>query len=161
AVPGFGDLEKRQGDFQETIRAIGLKGETRAEVRQAKLAKGMFLVGTDLDAMLRKARLQGEPIVDAGVRFVHRSYTQGHPYFLVNRGDRPLDGWVTLGTSARSAVILDPRFEDRTGVAKLRRGSDDLSQVYLQLQPGESCVLRTFADKETEGRPWRYTQTAG
>jgi hypothetical protein len=92
---------------------------------------------------------------------VRRSHRQGHHYFLVNRGDRPLDDWVTLGTPARSAVILDPRFPDRTGVAKLRRGPDGQPQVYLQLQPGESCVLRTFADQAVDGRPWRYIQSAG
>src|SRR5262249_10172886 len=118
-------------------------------------------VGTDLDTLLRQAKVAREPIVDAGIRFVRRSHPQGHHYFLVNRGDRPLDGWVSLGTAAKSAVILDPRFADRTGVAKRRRGDKGVSQVYLQLQPGESCVLRTFTDKVVEGRPWQYFQTVG
>jgi hypothetical protein len=102
-----------------------------------------------------------EPAADGGLGLVRRSHRLGYHYFLVNRGGRPLDGWVTLGTPAHSAVILDPRARDRTGVARLRRGKGGPAQVYLQLQPGESCVLRTFTDKEPDARAWRYWQPAG
>jgi hypothetical protein len=153
-VPGFGDLEKRRAAFRDLLRGIP-RGEG------GKLGKGAVLVGSDLDALLRRARVAREPAVDAGLRLVRRSHPQGYHYFLVNRGERPLAGWVTLGTPARSAVILDPRFADRTGVAKLRRGKDGVAQVYLQLEPGESCVLRTFTGQEVAGRPWRYWQPAG
>jgi hypothetical protein len=129
-------------------------------MRQAAVGKGLFLVGTDLQAMLRRAKVAREPVVDEGVRFVRRTHTQGHHYFLVNRGDRPVDGWVTLGTPVKSAVLLDPMAENRAGLAALRQGKDGATQVYLQLQPGESCVLRTFADKEVQARPWRYFRAA-
>jgi lysophospholipase L1-like esterase len=34
------------------------------------------------------------------------------------------------------------------------------TQVYLQLAPGDACVLRTFT-KEIQGRPWQYQESAG
>src|SRR5438093_9435973 len=106
--------------------------------------------------MLRDAGVPREPGVDLGIRLVRRTHPQGLHYFLANRGNSAVDGWVALGSSARSAVILDPRFESRAGIAALRRGEDGSTQVYLQLQPGESCILRTFAGRSVDGPPWPY-----
>ena len=72
-----------------------------------------------------------------------------------------MDGWVTFASPAKSAVILDPRFDNRSGTAALRRGADGMAQVYLQLQPGESCIVRTFAEKSVTGSAWQYVQSAG
>lgn len=160
-VPGLGELDKRRAALQELLRAISAEAGPRTGTRRVALGKGMFLIGTDLDDMLREAGVRREAVVDAGVGFVRRAHPEGHHYFLANRGDRSLEGWVSLATPARSAVILDPRFEDRIGVASVRSGGDGLAQVYLQLQPGESCVLRTFADREVQGRAWAYRQLDG
>jgi hypothetical protein len=160
-VPGLGNLEKRRAEFQEMLRVINLENSTNTEVRRTALGNGAFLVGSDLEAMLRKAGVSREPSVDVGIRFVRRIHSQGCHYFLVNRSERPVDSWVTLGSPARSAVILDPRFESRVGVVALRRGEDGSTQVYLQLQPGESCILRTFTEKTVDGPAWRYFQPAG
>jgi hypothetical protein len=159
-VPGLGELEKRHGELKEALGAIELRGEAGAEMREARVGKGLLLVGADLEAMLRQARVSREPVVDDGVRFVRRTHPEGYHYFLVNRGERAVDGWVTLGTPAKSAVFLDPMVENRAGLAALRNGEDGATQIYLQLQPGESCVLRTFSDKEVQTRPWRYFRAA-
>jgi hypothetical protein len=145
-VPGFASLLK------EVLDVTGPGG---------RAGRSQFLVGDDLDALLRRAGVPRELAADAGLRFVRRTHAQGHHYFLVNRGDRPVDGWVALGTPAKSVAILDPLADDRAGVAAVRRGADNSTQVFLQLQPGESCVLQTFADREASGRPWRYTRPAG
>ena len=160
-VPGFGDLEKRQDALGELLRSIRLEGEAGAESRQATLGKGRLLLGSNLETLLRQAGVVREPVVDAQVCFVRRSHPLGHHYFLANRGDHALDAWVTLGAPAKAAAILDPRFPNRAGMAKVRHGRDGVAQVYLQLQPGESCILRTFAEREPEGRPWRYERPAG
>src|SRR5205814_9069618 len=99
-VPGFGDLEQRRGEWQEMLRAVPLRGEPGAEVCRAELGEGVVLVGANLEAMLRQAAVARELMVDAGLRFVRRIHARGHHYFLVNRGDQPVDGWVTLGTPA-------------------------------------------------------------
>jgi hypothetical protein len=160
-VPGLGNLEKRRAEFQEMLRDVNLENSTNTEVRRAALGNGVFLVGSNLEAMLREAGVSREPSVDIGIRFVRRTHSQGCNYFLVNRSEQLVDGWVTLGSPARSVVILDPRFESRVGMAALRRGEDGSTQVYLQLQPGESCILRTFTEKTVDGPVWRYFQPAG
>ena len=68
---------------------------------------------------------------------------------------------MALGTPARSAVLLDPLAADRAGVAAVRRGPGGAAEVYLQLGPGESRVLRTFATDDAAGRAWPYTKPAG
>jgi hypothetical protein len=158
-VPGLGDLVKRRAELQETLNTIALQGEAGAAVRQARVGKGMFLVGSKLEDLLNQAKVVREPVVDSGIRFVRRRHEQGYHYFLANRGERAVEGWITLGTPAQSAVLLDPMSEQRSGVAALRHSTEGATQVYLQLQPGESCVLRTFTDKEIHGRAWRYGQT--
>ncbi|HJZ58738.1 MAG TPA: hypothetical protein VKE74_27595, partial [Gemmataceae bacterium] len=80
---------------------------------------------------------------------------------LVNRGDKPVDDWVFLGTRARSAVLLDPLSDTRAGKAALDHPVPPLARVYLQLQPGESLVLQTFTDADVNAEPWRYTRPAG
>jgi hypothetical protein len=78
----------------------------------------------------------------------------------VNPTPKAFDGFVTLGTGAKSAVILDPMFDDRRGVAAVRHdGRKD--EVYLQLEPGGSLFLRTFNDERVAGRKWEYVRPAG
>ena len=91
-------------------------------------------------------------MMDDGIWFVRRAHEEGYQYFIANRGDKPVDKWIALGTPAKSAVLLDPRFDNRSGVAALRQGADGATQIYLQLLPGESRILRTFETKIV-GRP--------
>ena len=60
----------------------------------------------------------------------------GWDYLIVNRGRQPFDDWITLGTSAASAVWMDP-MTGQIGLAALRDDAEN-TQVYLQLQPGQS-----------------------
>src|SRR5207253_8000771 len=107
--------------------------------------------------------VQREAMVDNGLRFVRRREEHGHSYFIVNRGEKRIDAWVPLATSASSAAIFDPRFEDHIGVAAFRpSAARGLAQIYLQLDPGESCVVRTFtSDAASAARRWTYTQPTG
>ena len=126
----------------------------------ASIGAGTVLVGTNLAALLEEARVVREPCVDLGLRFVRRTHAEGYHYFMANRGDKPVDGWVTLATRAQSALILDPRFEDRAGLARLKH-EGGATAIHLQLQPGESTVVRTFTDKTVAASSWRYVQAAG
>jgi len=53
------------------------------------------------------------------------------------------------------------RVKDRApGYAK-PQSSDGTAEVYLQLQPGESVILRVFADRKIKEPAWVYCQPAG
>jgi hypothetical protein len=107
-----------------------------------------------VNSLLAQSGVKREPMVDNGVWFVRRTSDEGLNYFLANRGDRQVDQWVTLGGQAQSAVLLDPRFEHRAGAAALRRTADGATQIYLQLLPGESRILRTFATLNVTRPAW-------
>jgi len=174
-VPGFYDYEKRHAEFQKLIGTLNFQpwfGEAWSRLSNHEGPSSVLYKTTirkggtiwhsgDLDAMLAVAQVPREAASDLGVRFVRRSHAEGYHYFFANRSDKPVDGWITLGRNAQSAVILDPRFDDRSGLASLRKDANGATQVYLQLLPGESCILRTFTDKSISDAPWPYLAKSG
>jgi hypothetical protein len=97
--------------------------------------------------------------VDRGLQFVRRSYENGNYYFIANWGSERIDDWVQIEVNAKSAAIFDPMLE-KSGVAKVQSPENGSIQVYLQLAPGESSILRTFNYK-VSGRAYDYFKPAG
>ena len=56
--------------------------------------------------------------------------------------------------------MLDP-MAGRSGVAAQRQGGGGQTEVRLQLEPGESLLLRTFSGREVTGPAWPCWQPAG
>lgn len=72
--------------------------------------------------------------------------------------NNPVDGWVGLGVSAKSAMIFNPMNGEK-GKARLRN-NDGKIEVYLQLKPGESVIIKTFYN-EVESPEWSYFAPTG
>lgn len=159
-VPGFGDLENRREQFRKTKDELKLVDTDLPGVRQADIGKGRFLIGDNIDEMLAMANVSREPVADAGISFIRRTHKGGYYYFMTNSGDQKLDGWVTLGVKAKSAQLFDP-LSSRSGIADLQESEEGANQVYLQLQPGESCILQTFTNKTINGPDWKYIHVNG
>ena len=158
-VPGWADLQVRRKHLKEIFVSFKLRMLKGRDIFFAEFDKGKFLIGDNLEQMLSMAGVSREPIADtAGVKFIRRSHGQGYHYFITNLGDTTLDDWVTLGTVAKSAVIFDPLFPDKKGLAAVRQTSEGQSQCYLQLPPGRSCILRSFTDRKIDGPDWFYGQ---
>ncbi len=156
-VPGWSDLERRRAGLKASLAQ--LRFEEMGGARVAQVGKGRFLLGDDLKRLLALAGIESEPMIGQGLRFVRRKDGSGRYYFVVNQGDRAIDGWVPLGGAAKSAALFDPAREEK-GIAATRRSGDGGAEVYLQLAPGQSCVLKTF-DAEIKGPPFAYFKTAG
>lgn len=159
-VPGFGDLESRREQFRKAMDELKLVDSQLPGVRQADIGKGRFLIGGNIEEMLALVDVSREPVVDAGISFIRRVHKGGYYYFLTNLGKETLDNWVTLGVKAKSAQLFDPR-SSRAGIADLQEGEAGKVQVYLQLQPGESCILQTFSTKKINGPKWKYLHVNG
>lgn len=143
-VPGFGRLEARREEFKRTLAQID-----RASVQ------------ADVAAALATRAVRREPLADAGLSFQRRATTTGHDYFVANLSARAHDGWIALGTSPQAVAILDPLSELK-GLAATRRGSGGGTEIFLQLAPGESLILRTATGLALSTlRPWRYVRPAG
>ena len=159
-VPGLGNLENRRSLLSKTLASLNLSATEHKGIKQAVVGKGRFLIGDNLEQMLSIKDIAREPIVDAGIQFIRRIHDQGHHYFIANLGKNKLDDWVSLGVKAKSVVIFDPRFSTR-GLAALRQNENGETQVYLQLQPGETLILRTFTSRKIDAPKWRYLHASG
>jgi hypothetical protein len=144
-VPGYGRLEQRREEF-------------RAALRDPALASAV--VGGSIEAALEAHDIAREPMADSGLSFVRRSQHGGRDYFIVNQTAERFEGWISLSTRARSAVLLEP-LTGRAGIAT-SKSADNKAVIYLQLASGESLLLRTRNDDGFGAiAPWRYVQPAG
>ncbi|MBO0863109.1 MAG: glycoside hydrolase family 2 protein [Chloracidobacterium sp.] len=157
-VPGWGGLERRRASLRESISGLRFD-KTDGAAQVAKIGKGMFLLGADLKKMLVIAGIKPEPMAAQGLRFIRRKDGNRPYYFIVNQGDRAVDGWIALRGPAQSVAIFDPMREEK-GIAATRRSGAGGTEVYLQLDPGQSCVLKTF-DAPVKGATFAYFKTAG
>lgn len=158
-VPGWGNLEGRRAQLKEELAK--LKPERKGEnLQQAEVGKGKLWIGKNPGPLLQAVQLPREELVDRGLQFIRRAQGRETIYFLAHRGDKPVDGWVPLAAADQGhAAFYDP-MTGRTGVAETRRRNDRL-EVYLQLRPGESILVRTLDKAPERPDPWRYTESAG
>lgn len=170
-VPGWGNLEQRRRDFQQLIAQVRFEKSRYMNEQFAQVGQGRLLLGADLQRLMRLAEpladIEAEPLVRYGLQFIRRKDGASRYYFIVNQGVQPLDGWIALQTRAASVAIFDPLREEK-GLAALRTPASFAErtnvygkrEVYLQLAPGASCILKTF-DKTVQGEPFDYFQAKG
>jgi len=160
-VPGLANLDARRNALRTSRASLAFSTSNHARaLREAEVGRGRFLAGDRWQAMLTAAGIAREPIVDRGVQLIRRTHAEGHHYFLANLGDQSVDAWIPMGLQFQSAVLLDPCAKRANGVAATRQ-RDGTTELYLQLQPGESIVVRTFTSRSAAGAPWPYVQPAG
>ena len=138
-VPGFHKLKDRRAKLKSL-----LKGQEKRVVNSAFLKEA-----------LAKTNVKRESMVDQGVDVIRRKHKRGYHYFVANMSAKPVDGWVKLGVPFRSVVLMDPRSAG-TGVAPQRS-----KEIYLQLKPGETRIIRTFNKKRVAGAEWPVLRKSG
>lgn len=158
-VPGLADLAERRAQFRALL--VPLRFETVSEdVREARRGRGRILTGNSLSALLGAAGVRREALVDhEGLRFIRRARTGGYDYFISHAGSAPFDGWLPLAVPASAAGLMDPA-TGRTGLAQVRGEGGETAEVYVQLQPGASIIVRTF-DAPIDAPAWRYIRPDG
>jgi hypothetical protein len=155
-VPGYGRLDDRRALFRALLARLTFA--TSGGRDEARLGQGRLLRG-EIGSWLPSLPAVREPIADTGAGFIRRANAEGHDYFVANLTGNTIDAWVTLGVPADGATLLDP-LTGEGGTAALRR-QGSRTQVYLQLAPGESLVLRTVRGRPAGGAHWTYTSAAG
>lgn len=148
-VPGLGHLQSRRAEFKKLLaRANDLTSDGRILVGQ---------LGTELNA----AHVSRETLFDQpGLMCIRRTIDGNRAYFIANRGTNSVNGWVPLAGRAQSAVLMDP-MTGKTGVTALRSRQSGGAEVYLQLAPGESAMVRLLQDENVKGPEWSYWKNAG
>ncbi len=159
-VPGLGRLESRRAEFRELLKgvqALAAEHGSHVSVVTNGDASGRLPV-----VVLGASHVAREPIAESGIRFIRRANETGHDYFFANLTANAVDGWVALGVAVQGATVMDP-LTGATGAAAVRRGEAGKAQIYLQLAPGESLIVRTSnADVSTvNARAWAYREPTG
>lgn len=135
-VPGLGDLEARRA-------ALDL------------MKKDMAAPVKDIQTAIRMTGATPEPLRSKGVSLLRRANEAGGSnYFLALLDDDRLDGWETLATPAESVMIFDP-LTGKKGKAKSRKGPNATTEILLQVEPGQSLLLKTFPT-DVEAEEWEY-----
>jgi hypothetical protein len=143
-VPGYGRLEARRAEFKAALARLGSRGVINADIPTA--------IGT---------QARREALADHGISFIRRSEGPGsHAYFVTNLSAKSFSGWVSLGSGA-PVQIRDP-LTGKIGTAASRRANADVSEIYLQVAPGESFLLAAGpANAGRRSTPWPYREPAG
>jgi hypothetical protein len=142
-VPGYGRLDARRAEFKSAL----------AKVKRDAVA-------SDVLAALATRGIPREAIALTGVSFIRRATEKGHDYFFTNLTGKRQDQWVALGSQAQTAAILDP-LTGASGAAALRRGPAGETEIYMQLAPSQSLIVRTATARAGVATKWNYRATAG
>jgi hypothetical protein len=143
-VAGFSDLESRQKRFQKVIATLHFTETNERQIRTAKVGKGEVLMGGNVEQALAHAGVSRETMADSGLQFFRGNRAEGVYYFIANRGQSQFADWTTLETKASHAGLFDV-MRGGKGLLPVRKSDDGKLQVYLQLAPGESCIVQTIA----------------
>ena len=158
-VPGLNDLDAQRAALKRLVSELNFSNTSTAGVRSASVGAGCFLLGDDLTKLLAHAGTRREAMVEQGLSFTRRQYQGGEYYFILNRGAAPVEGWVKLASRTRSAALFDA-LTGEAGLAATRSALGGL-EVYLQLAPGESRVVKTFDAAVVRGQSFPYFKGAG
>lgn len=158
-VPGLHNLTNRRLAFEATREKLP-KVDSFAKTMIHPQGKGRIITGTDYAALFQAAGVQEEAFKTLyGGEFLRRKHVNGHHYFLAMLQNKPVDGWVPIAVPAASALFFDPMTGDK-GEAAIRH-RNGVAEVYLQLKPGESIILKTFDTPQADLPPWTYLQATG
>jgi len=157
-VPGLAMLSERRKELEKltaSLPAIGTKGEIHA------YGKGRIITAPDFSAALPLTGVMPETLrTENGISMIRRTNeTGGHNYFIALLNDRRTDGWVKLATPAAAVEIFDP-LTGRRGLAQTAPSEQGTTLMRLQLEPGQSLLLKTFASVP-ELEAWDYIESKG
>lgn len=157
-VPGLPDFERRREMLYESLRGLPNTDFTMPQI--AVVGRGNVITGSDYSSILPVSGVTPEAFVaDFGGQLIRRSHDSGHHYFMAMLANRPVDGWVPLGVDAASAVIYNP-LDGTSGKASIRKNGGQ-TEIYLQIKPGESLIVKTF-DSDIKGMgDWSYLAATG
>jgi hypothetical protein len=150
-LPGLVNSDADRKEFTSSVQWLGIMTTTLETTRDQRFK---FPLPYDMPKELERDYVHRESMVDhPGIYFVRRRNSEGLQYFIVNRGDTPLDDWITLATNARSIELMDP-MSGRTGLTTVETGTSGQARFHLQLPAGNSIIVRTFTNKIVKGPAW-------
>jgi len=158
-VPGLAHIDSNRQIFNRALKKINLKSTQSPTLFKACVGSGFIFLSDDLNELISQTNAKRENMTDLGLESICRKRTDGYDYFIVNKTTKHIDQWVPLAHNAISAVILDPLQNDRIGSGAINN-NDSSTKIYLQLEPNESCIVRTLNSqilKSSNTKLWKYS----
>ena len=152
-VPGWHEHAQREEKLRAILDTLAFQELT------TRVGRGRIVLSDDLLQLLTAAEVKRETLVDHELQYLRRRQSGQIVYFLVNHSAQQVNGWVRINASCRSALLMDP-MTGRTGKAQID-GPPSRSRVYLQMEPGETRILRAFASRNVDDDFWPILQPAG
>ncbi len=153
-VPGFASIEERRKEFG-LIKEQLPKISSFETVTSNKTGKGRIVTGIDYVSLLSACNTAQEPFKNKyGGEFIRRKNNNGYHYFFTMLQNKPLDGWIPIAVKAKNAMFFDP-MTGRTGKAAIRQNKG-ITEIYMQLKPGQSIILKTFNHGKIPTPDWKY-----
>ena len=150
-APGLFQWQSRQKTLSEML--VALKPN---EDDVCNIGDGQIVLFEDLVKATAEINLKREPFAKfPKMMWLRKRHASGSVYFLSNQGATSINEWLTLARPFESLAIYDPMTGD-FGKAASRNNSS----IYLQLDAGESLLLKTF-DINIDGPAWHYWQNTG
>ncbi|MBN2090012.1 glycoside hydrolase family 2 protein [candidate division KSB1 bacterium] len=145
-VPGMAELETKQAAYRKLTDLLEFKKIGNENISRSPVDKGLFLIGDDIPQLLEIVDVKNKSMIESDLHSIKRKTKDGLIYFIVNKSESSYDGWITLQTQTSSAVIFNP-MSGIYGLAEMKQLDNSSTGIYLQLNKGESCILRTFNKK--------------
>lgn len=140
-VPGLSKLKERQTRLKLLKGSLKFVPSAGSTVQRAKVGKGQIVIGS-LTEILTQSKLRHEIMADKGLQCIRRVNGSNTSYFIANRGKDNVNGMVSVDTPVGSAVLYNP-MTGSWGKANTK-SFDTFGEVYLQLKPGESCIVEIY-----------------
>ncbi|MCG8307572.1 MAG: glycoside hydrolase [Cytophagales bacterium] len=157
-VPGFYELEKRRSEHRKLMASIE-PGTYLEKAKIAKMGHGHLIISKDVTSILKSRKIPGEQLTETGLQFVRRKINGERYYFLVNHTSNRVDEKISLNVLADKAVMMDPDF-GTFGKISLNK-SGEKSEIRIQLDPGQSMMIRCTDARATQIRDWQYVPPEG
>jgi hypothetical protein len=143
-VPGLGKWAERQAKLKEIKNTLNFAAIPGSTIQLAKVGKGRILTGS-LPDLLAQGKIRCESMIDSGLQCIRRDGDNTTTYFIANRGTASVEGMIPFKSKVGSAILYNP-MNGIFGKA-LAKSSGESGEVYLQLKPGESCLVQVFPGK--------------
>ncbi len=145
-------------NISSVFRAASRKAEL-ISVLEDMTGDDRVLLDDNLEKLLTQVKIGPESMVEEGLQFARRRMEDFIIYFIANHSASKVDAWVELASPGRSAMIMDP-MTGRTGRGRLK-GTMERPEIYLQMDPGESRILKIFKQEMPQGEEWPVFKTVG
>ena len=119
--------------------------QTKAKLQELA-GQGAVIIYDDNKEETFNAVVKPEEMRKAGLRYIRRSNSHGHHYFITNLTPDDVAAYVELAVTFKGAALFNPLD------GSIRKALvDDSGKVYLHLRSGESVILQTYDYDPFEG----------